>query len=609
MKWLRFNSRAELPSDGASCGDRPIVRAVRSSFKWLVPLILLWGGVLRGSTVPSGFIDSDISGYWTGIAGVTFDGTGRMYAWERAGRIWIFENDVKLPTPLLDIHDEVGGWDDLGLIGVVLHPNFLQNGYIYLCYDVDHYYLANYGKPSYNPTQDEYHQASMTRLTRYTVRVTDYHSVDPASRTILFGETPGTGVPITFNTHMGGALAFGADTTLLVSSGDGAHISDDGSNPVTYYQQALAEGILTTNENVGAFRSQMLNSMCGKILRLDALTGNGIPSNPYYDPANPRSGRSRTWSLGFRNPFRITLRPGTGSHLESDGNPGVLYVGDVGYDTWEELSVVTGPAQNFGWPVFEGLELGPLYLDRNPANLDAPNPLFGIGGCTQQFFTFKDLIVQATLGTPSWPNPCSPSQQVPSSIPHYMHTRPVLDWKHSTGPSRTGIYNGNDAAVINIGATGSPVSGPQFAGNCSVGGTWYQGNNFPASYKNTYFHADLGGNWIKNMTFDVSNNPVSVRNFADSVGGVVCIAEHPVNGTLYYVDFYSGIRKISYVGTGNQPPTGVATCNVNYGPTPLTVQFRGSGSTDPEGLRLLYSWNFGDGSALNTVADPSHTFT
>src|SRR5882762_5586927 len=223
MKSFHLTSLAELPADHASYDSDRFARALRSTFKCLVPLILLWRAVLFGSTVPTGFIDTDVSGYWTGVAGVTFDGTGRMFAWERTGRVWIYENDVKLPTPLLDIHDEVGGWDDLGLIGVVLHPNFLQNGYIYLCYDVDHYYLANYGKPGYNPNQDEYNQASIVRLTRYTVRTSDYHSVDPASRTILLGETISTGIPVTFNTHMGGALAFGADTTLLVSSGDGGH--------------------------------------------------------------------------------------------------------------------------------------------------------------------------------------------------------------------------------------------------------------------------------------------------------------------------------------------------------------------------------------------------
>ena len=81
---------------------------------------------------------------------------------------------------------------------------------------------------------------------------------------------------------------------------------------------------------------------------------------------------------------------------------------------------------------------------------------------------------------------------------------------------------------------------------------------------------------------------------------------HPTNDGIYYVNFPSEIRRIYY--SSNQPPTAVATVNNAYGPSPLTVQFTGSQSIDPEGLPLTYQWNFGDGSPLNNTANPSHTF-
>jgi hypothetical protein len=52
----------------------------------------------------------------------------------------------------------------------------------------------------------------------------------------------------------------------------------------------------------------------------------------------------------------------------------------------------------------------------------------------------------------------------------------------------------------------------------------------------------------------------------------------------------------------------VATADKTFGPGPLTVQFSGSASSDPQGRPLTYEWNFGDQTALNTEANPLHVF-
>ena len=560
------------------------------------------------AALPAGFVMSEVGSGWQEAVGITFDEANRMYVWERPGKVWIVENGVKSATPLIDISQEVSTWNDLGLLGVALDPKFRLNGYIYLYYVVDHHYLQYFGTPQYDPAANDFFRATIGRLTRYTaVAANDFRSVDPASRRILIGETISTGIPVTYNTHSVGTLLFGTDGTLLASSGDGAGLSDGGSDPSSYFSLALSEGILKPKENVGAFRSQMVDSHNGKILRIDPATGDGVPSNPFYDPANPRSPRSRVYALGLRNPFRISLKPGTGSHVQSDGNPGVLYVGDVGYFTWEEVDVVTAPGQNFGWPVFEGFEqFGPSYESLNPPNPDAPNPLFGSGGCTQQFFTFRDLLKEATLGTPSWPNPCNASQQVPNSIPHFSHKRPAIDWKHGSGPSRAGTFVGNNAAIVDIGAPGSPVSGPQFGGACSIGGVWYNASQFPAQYLNTYFFTDWVSGWFRYMTFDSNNVPVSVNDFGSGMDGMVAMIVHPVSGELYVVNIGAGVQKITY--GGNAAPKAVANANVRFGTAPLAVQFNGSASSDPEGQALTYRWDFGDGSPVSTQANPTHTF-
>ncbi len=57
----------------------------------------------------------------------------------------------------------------------------------------------------------------------------------------------------------------------------------------------------------------------------------------------------------------------------------------------------------------------------------------------------------------------------------------------------------------------------------------------------------------------------------------------------------------------NQPPKAIMTATPRSGNAPLTVQFDGTGSSDPEGKALTYAWDFGDGTTATTAppADPS----
>jgi PKD repeat protein len=597
-----------------------------AAIKWLSILACCLVGMgrheLSAAIVPPGFaetvIPGPLGGSWNGAVGITFDATGRMFVWERDGRVWFKDPNDASFTLLLDISEEVGAWWDHGFLGFALDPNFRLNGYIYLLYLVDRHHLLNFGTPSYNPNTDEYFAATIGRLTRYTCRASDnFRSVDPATRFILIGETKQTGIPVCSYTHGVGSLVFGQDGTLLVSCGEGA--SPEGADPggphnASYAPQALADGILRPKEDVGAFRSQLVDCLGGKILRIDPLTGNGVPSNPFYDSANPRAAKSRVWALGLRNPFRMTLRPESGSHNPDDGRPGIVYVGDVGWNVWESLKVVTAPGQNFGWPVYEGLSLTPGYSIA-VANSDAPNPLYPASGCNE-FFSFIDLLKEDTLnpaGQPPFPNPCDSSQTIPASIPQFLRTRPVLDWHHFSETTRTPTYGpSGEAGWANVGALGSPVSGTPFQGNCSVGGAWYTGTSFPAQYRNLYYHGDWGKGVIKTLALDQNDKPSALGSFVSNAGFIVCIVQHPTNGSLYYVTYNpdsnaTSVVQLSYAG--NRTPVASASANVYYGPSPLTVQFSSSESSDPDGQPITYSWDFGDGSPISTQANPSHIFS
>ena len=575
-------------------------------------LVVVAAIMVRGAqaaTLPQGFTEAPIGGSWNEVVGITFADDGRTFVWERGGRVFLRHNDQW--NVIIDIREEVGGWRDFGLLGVALHPNFLSNGQIFLLYVVDRHHLMYYGTPEYNPNSNWYFAPSIGRITRYTLDPSNnFLNIVPGSRAVLVGETKSTGFPILHESHGIGGLDFGSDGTLLASCGDGASyntVDTGGWLGGSYALQALSDGIIKPKENVGAYRSQLIDCHNGKLIRIDPNTGDGVPSNPFYDPALPRAPKSRVWALGLRNPCRITLRPESGSHNPADGNPGAVYIGDVGWNSWEELNVCTGPAQNFGWPAFEGMNVNTGYWNATVYNGDAENPLWGIG-CTQRFFQFRELIQQDTLEPdPFFPNPCNPTVSIPDSIPTFVHRRAEIDWGRPNGPARTGIYNGMQAAVIDVGAAGSPIAGPQFGGNCSIGGVWAAAPTYPQQYRNTYFHGEYGNNrWIRSISFDSENQGYEVRDFAINCGDLVALATHPITGELYYINWVN-VYRISYSPSANQPPVAVATADQHFGPAPLTVQFSGSASSDPDNQPLEYLWDFGDGET-SREANPSHTF-
>src|SRR4029450_9358993 len=102
----------------------------------------------------------------------------------------------------------------------------------------------------------------------------------------------------------------------------------------------------------GALRSQDMRttadsvSLDGTVIRVDPATCAGVSGNPFYGNNDPNA--KRIIAYGMRNPFRFAPRP----------NSDELWVGDVGWNDWEEINVLTSVldqnAENFGWPCYEG---------------------------------------------------------------------------------------------------------------------------------------------------------------------------------------------------------------------------------------------------------------
>ena len=164
---------------------------------------------------------------------------------------------------------------------------------------------------------------------------------------------------------------------------------------------------------------------------------------------------------------------------------------------------------------------------------------------------------------------------------------------------------------------------PHLGRDASItGGFVYHGDQFPNTYEGSYFYGDYAQNTIKRLTFDANGNVNGVFNFepadgsADgSTGDIVYLTEGP-EGALYYIDLgvsdttgqvgVSKIHRISFTGA-NQPPVARASATPSTGPVPLTVNFSSTGSSDPEGQPLTYSWDFGDHTA-STLANPTHIY-
>ena len=92
---------------------------------------------------------------------------------------------------------------------------------------------------------------------------------------------------------------------------------------------------------------QNINSLSGKILRIDPITGLGLPDNPFVEPGDDLSANhSKVYQLGLRNPFSIGFAP--------DGR---LFISNTGWFSWEEIESGHAGA-NFGWPYFEGGDNG-----------------------------------------------------------------------------------------------------------------------------------------------------------------------------------------------------------------------------------------------------------
>lgn len=576
----------------------------------LIALTVLLAVAHGHAQLPEGFaretILTDADGIYLPVGYIPID-TNLAYIYQMDGTVMAVLNDEVLPEPVLDIREECGFWSSNGLLGAAIDPNFKENGFIYLLYNVDRHHYIYYGTPEYDPEASSTWNGGMGRISRFTVNTEDYLSTDPESRHVLLGENIGEGIPIASDSHSTCSLVFGDDGSLIAGTGDGntwqCCYTGVGALPsLAFDSTSLADGVLSQEEMIGAFRSQFPDGLNGKLIRIHPETGEGLPNNPYFDPENPSANRSKWWATGFRNPYRMKIRPESGWGNLTDGHPGTLYVGDVGNAHWEELNIIKDGGGNYGWPLFEGH--GSFVLDGNNGpypdiptmNYLAQNPLFETGGCSREYFTFQDLIQQQNQQHDYYfPNPCDQSQPIPEEILTFEHERPAMAYRNYWAGGEITMFPTFDAlgeATATRIEDMDEIDGESFIGTSIIGGDFLTGESIPEEFQNHYVFADYLG-WIRAIEVDENDEIKSSKQWQPEGGSPVDLTFNPYSGCLYITSLVPlSVDRICF--GGNLRPVPVTDNDTIYGSSPLTVEFDGSESFDPEGGSVTHFWDFAD---------------
>lgn len=489
---------------------------------------------------------------------MAFSPDGKVYVAEKGGRIYVYPNASTDDGVLFkDLRSRVFNNWDRGLLGLTVDPRLGDGSghdFVYVLYAKD-------APPGQTPPK--FHDECRTddcvvagTLSRIPVNA---NGTAGAEQVIIDDEWCQQ-----FSSHSVGDLEFGEDGHLYVTGGEGASWAaadwgqfqgqmPDGSrvaNPCGDPPGGKGTANTSPGGRGGALRSQSPRrpageprTLSGSLLRIDPDTGAGVPGNPMYSPSAPASNASRILAHGMRNPFRFAVHPDRGD----------VWVGDVGQSSWEEVNRVEADpskVRNFGWPCNEG-----------------PGKLSGYRYLDMCMELYDDVVDPAT---PPWFA--------------YDH-----DELLSAADTCTSI------------AEGSSVSGVEF----------YEGGGYPASYDGAMFVADNSRNciWVMRAGTDGLPDPSTARTFVDDSANPypVDLEVDPTTGDLFWVNIAFGtVHRVSYAGT-NRAPVATASASPTSGNAPLAVRLDASGSHDPDGDGLTYSWDVDDNGTFGDATGVSPT--
>ena len=448
------------------------------------------GSAQAAPSLPPGFAVRDMpSGQSELLTDFSFAPDGSYFTTGKNGRVaWVSADGATVRT-LATL--PVVTVQDLGLSGIAVAHDYATSKVIYLARTL----MVN---------------------NQWTMRLSAA-PVLGATPTSLAAERVIWDLPIQADVHTITGIVAAPDGTLWVSVGDGADFR---------YVDPLA------------LRALDVNTGYGKLLHIRP-DGRGVVGNPYYDAAAPSSWRSRVYASGFRSPFRFSLDPATGAPV----------LGDVGWNTWEEINLVR-PGASYGWPCWEGNVQTPGYRD--------------LPGCAGR-----------TNTAPLYTYPHGPmGTSVSGGIVYTGSSYP----EQYRGAYFFGDYASQRVYTLRYDAQGRLVRAPEAAGFGVENGLPVK---FGAAANGDVVYADIGGARLKRLVYAagnrpptaeavITNDPASARSFTFDASRSVDLDGHAMT---YAWDFGDGTRGTgvrvthAYAGTSTQPLTARLTVTDSQGAT------------------------------------------
>ena len=510
---------------------------------------------LAVGATPAGFETTNVITGLNRPTNMEFASDGRIFVAEQGGLLKVFDGiDDTTATIVADLRDATHAVDGRGLLGLALDPDFPNTPDIYVMYAHDAPIggtAPTYGVPG--ATNDECPNPPGPGECVVSGRI---------SRLVLNGDVAVSETVILedwcqeWTSHSVGDLRFGADGSLFATSGEGAFAGQpdwgqrgqngcvDPPTPHGGSNQSAATG------EGGAFRSQDMRTtgdptgLSGTVIRIDKNTGLAHPGNVNFGNADDNV--ARIIAYGLRNPYRTAFRPGTDE----------LWIADVGWNTWEEINLLENPdteVLNYGWPCYEGSDLG-YDIGSNLCNA---------------------LVAEG-----------------PSAVeaPYYQYEQTVA------------IVDGGDPCLNN---NGSPSAL-----------TFYDFGAYPSEYDGAFFFGDYSRRCVWSMFAgpDGRPDPSTAHVMMEDIA-VTDLTRGP-NGDIYALNIFGGgglggtIVRLSYPAGGTSPLARL-TVTPDSGPVPLMVTLDASTTTPgAPGDVLSFDWdldgdgNFGDA----TGAIVNHTY-